>query len=96
MAMRRIELQEYEQYREDVPLDKAQIAGVEGRAHVDVTPSTDEEGKYILTPSSYVGALNVGELAVVIRPKIDDRPRHVPNHLRDGPQELAQGFRSGC
>ena len=71
MAMRRIELQEYEQYREDFALDKAQIAALKYPAHVDVTPSTDEEGKYILTPSSYVGALNVGELAVVIRPKID-------------------------
>ena len=70
MAMRRLELQEYEQYREDVTLEKAHIAALKDHAHVDVTPSTDEDNKYKLTPSSYVGALNIGELAVVIRPKI--------------------------
>ena len=70
MAMRRLELQEYEQYREDVTLEKAHIAALKDHAHVDVTPSTDEENKYKLTPSSYVGALNIGDLAVIIRPKI--------------------------
>ena len=68
--MRRLELQEYEQYREDFTLEKAQLAALKDHAHVDVAPSTDEEGKYRLTPSSYIGALKIGDLAVVIRPKI--------------------------
>ena len=95
MAMRRLELQEYEQYREDVTLDKAQIAALKDHAHVDVTPSTDEDDKYKLTPSSYVGALNIGDLAVVIRPKIQiDRVMFLiayamdPKKWRKNPFEL--------
>ena len=67
--MRRIELQEYVSYTTDVPLDKDQLLALK-KANIDVAPSPDAAGAYILTPSSYIGALNVGELAVVIRPKI--------------------------
>ena len=43
-------------------------------AHIQVLPSPEEEGAYVLRPSSYVGAVNIGDLAVVIRPKIP-RPK---------------------
>ena len=68
--MRWIELEEYATYPKDVPLDKEQIRTLDEDAHTDVAPSSDAAGTYRLTPSSYIGALNVGELAVVIRPKI--------------------------
>ena len=67
--MHRIELEEYATCPEDVPLDKYQLRAL-ADAHVDVKPSHYAAGAYRLTPSSYIGALNVGELAVVIRPKI--------------------------
>ena len=62
-------LKEYEEYSWRAPLDSAQLGALRD-AHIDVTPSADEEGGYILKPSSYVGAVNVGDLAVVVRPKI--------------------------
>ena len=67
--MHLIELEEYTPCTIYAPLDKDQLAAL-ADAHIDVAPSTDTVGSYTLTPSSYVGALNVGELAVVIRPKI--------------------------
>ena len=67
--MHRIELEEYATCPEDVPLDKYQLRAL-ADAHVDVKPSHYAAGAYRLTPSSYIGALNVSELAVVIRPKI--------------------------
>ena len=39
-------------------------------ARIDVTPSSDQDDGYVLKPSSYVGALNLGDLAVVVRPKL--------------------------
>ena len=69
--MRRLELNEHQQYPQSVPLDKDELRALTASgAHIQVTPSADEEGAYILRPSSYVGAVNIGDLAVVIRPKI--------------------------
>ena len=67
--MRLLELTEYESYPEDVVLDRDQRRALTG-AHIAVTPSLDGEGVYSLKPSSFVGAVNVGELAVVVRPKV--------------------------
>ena len=68
--MRQLELKEYESHSENVPLDKDQLGALTDVARVEVAPSPDAAGAYILTPSSYIGAVNVGDLAVVIRPKI--------------------------
>ena len=67
--MRHLELKEYESHSENVPLDKDQLRAL-ADAPIEVTPSPDADGAYRLKTSSYIGALNVGDLAVVIRPKI--------------------------
>ena len=67
--MYRLELKEYEPHLWNGSLDKEQLRAL-ADAHIDVTPSPDEEGGYRLKPSSYIGAINIGELAVVVRPKI--------------------------
>ena len=67
--MHEIELTEYEPYAWNGPLDSDQRRAL-AEAKVEVTLSPDEEGAYTLKPSSYIGAVNVGELAVVVRPKI--------------------------
>ena len=68
-AMRQLELKEYESHSENVPLDKDQLRAL-ADAPIEVTPSPDADGAYRLKTSSYIGALNIGDLAVVIRPKI--------------------------
>ena len=68
--MRRIELKEYETHSANVRLEKDQIRALTDVAHVVVTPSPEVAGSYKLTPSSHIGAVNVGDLTVVIRPKI--------------------------
>ncbi len=68
--MNRLELEEYEPYPENVTLDKEQRRALIEDAHIEVRFSPDEDGTYRLNPSSYIGALNVGELAVVVRPKL--------------------------
>lgn len=67
--MRRIELAEYSSCSIDFPLDKDQLRAL-SEARIEVTPSADEDSTFNLRPSSYIGALNVGNLAVVVRPKI--------------------------
>ena len=68
--MHRLELKEYEPYPNNVALDKEQRRILTEDARVEVTPSPDEDGAYRLKPSSHVGAVNIGDLAVVVRPKI--------------------------
>ncbi len=67
--MRHLELVEYASHPEDVRLDKDQLRAL-ADAPIEVTPSPDADGAYRLKTSSYIGASNVGDLAVVIRPKI--------------------------
>ena len=96
--MRRLELREHQSYAENVPLDKEQLRGLTGcGAHIQVLPSLNEEGGYVLRPSSYVGAVNIGDLAIVIRPKIPiDRVMFLiaystdPKHWRRNAVELAR------
>ena len=64
-----------------------------------MTPSPDKEGAYRLKPSSYVGALNVGDLAVVVRPKLPiDRVMFLiayamnPKDWRRDPAELDRAY----
>ncbi len=54
--MQRLELEEYTPYPKNVRLDMAQREAL--------------KGAYRLKPSSYIGAVNIGDLAVVVRPKI--------------------------
>ena len=67
--MRRIELREYSSHSTALTLDKQQLR-VLIDAHIEVTPSPEDGRTYNFKPSSYIGAVNVGDLAVVVRPKI--------------------------
>ena len=94
--MRHLELKEYESHSGNVPLDKDQLRAL-ADAPIEVTPSPDADGAYRLKTSSYIGALNIGELAVVIRPKIPiDRVMFLiayamdPRDWRKEPFELAR------
>ena len=62
-------LREYQESTVDFPLDKVQLAALTS-AHIGVTPSPDEGNTWRLRPTSYVGALQTGGLAIVVRPKI--------------------------
>ena len=69
--MLRLELNEHQQYPQSVPLDKDELRALTASGtHIQVMPSSEVDGAYTLRPSSYIGAVNVGDLAVVIRPKI--------------------------
>ena len=68
--MYELKLEEYASYPGNVRLNKDQQHALTVDAHIEVTPSSDEDGAYRLKPSSYIGAINIGELAVVVRPKI--------------------------
>ena len=71
LAMLRLELQEHQQYPQSVPLDRDELRALTASGtHIQVIPSSEVDGAYMLRPSSHVGAVNVGDLAVVIRPKI--------------------------
>ena len=65
----RLELREYEDRVWSGYLDPDQLRAL-ARAHIDVSPATDRPETYVLRPSSWVGAVNVGDLAVIVRPKI--------------------------
>lgn len=67
--MRLIELREYSSHSTSLPLDRHQLRAL-ADAHIEVSPSTEEGCTYTLTPSSFIGAVNLGDLAVVVRPKI--------------------------
>ena len=68
--MDRFELSEYEERVWPGPLSRQQLEAL-ARAHVDVSPTTDRDGRVPAPrPSSYVGAVNIGDLAVIVRPKI--------------------------
>ena len=65
----RLELMEYQERVWSGYLDPDQLRAL-AAAHIDVSPATDRPGAYALRPSSWVGAVNVGDLAVIVRPKI--------------------------
>ena len=65
----RLELMEYQEDVWSGYLDPDQLSALTA-AHIDVSPATDRPDAYVLRPSSWVGAVNVGNLAVIVRPKI--------------------------
>jgi 5-methylcytosine-specific restriction enzyme subunit McrC len=68
--MRELTLTEYQEMA-GVKLSPEQRDGIlEVAPSVSVTPSLGQEGYYDLTPGSHVGAINLPDLAVQIRPKI--------------------------
>ena len=67
--MHLLELKEYETCVWKGSLDNDQLQAL-AKAHVDVSPSTDQKGAWLLRSTSYIGAVNVNELAVIVRPKI--------------------------
>ena len=67
--MQTLELREYQDYFWREPLSSAQLRAL-GDARIGVTPSPDEDEVYILRPSSWIGTVNVGDIAVVVRAKI--------------------------
>ena len=68
--MHRLKLEEYKSYSTNIPLNKDQLRALTEVARIDVTLSSDKDGAYILKPSSHVGAVNIGEFAVIVRPKL--------------------------
>ena len=89
-----LELTEYQECVWDAPLDHGQLRAL-AAAHISVSPLADREGAYLLRPSSYVGAVNIGDVAVIVRPKIPvDRVMFLmtyamdPKHWRDESIEL--------
>ena len=64
-----LELTEYQECVWDAPLDHVQLQAV-AAAHISVSPSVDREGAHLLRPSSWVGAVNIGDRSVIVRPKI--------------------------
>ncbi len=71
--MRRIELEEHKCYPEAVRLDGDQLRELTNNAHgeyIDLMPSPDVERGYFLKASHYIGAVSLGDLAVIVRPKV--------------------------
>ncbi len=68
--MATLTLMEYEELLWDGPLTPEQVEVLSIDTHIDVKRSAEERAVYKLKPSSYVGAVHLGELSVVVRPKI--------------------------
>ena len=70
--MRQIDLVEYEK-SEPQPLSASELDALlreAGSLDLSIAPVTGESGMYHLTPGSTVGAVEIGGLSVLIRPKI--------------------------
>ena len=68
--MLEIDLKEYQQSG-PLQLTAAQVRALQSSLpSINVAPTGDAVGEYLLTPGSTVGALEVGELSVLIEPKI--------------------------
>ena len=68
--MREINLQEYRP-SEPKRLTAAQVRALQtSPLSINVAPSGDSDGEYRLTPGSTVGALEIGDMSVLIEPKI--------------------------
>ncbi len=68
--MRQIDLEEYQDSAPHALSVDERHALASRELSLGITPASGEDGKYILRPSSTVGALEVGGLSVLIRPKI--------------------------
>ena len=70
IAMPKIDLQEYRQSG-PVSLSPTELNALKAKElSLTITPTGDAEGTYYLTPSSTIGAFEVGDLSVLIEPKI--------------------------
>ena len=68
--MRQIDLQEYQQ-SEAIPLSITERDDLQAvLPSLTIVPAAVEDAAYHLTPSSTVGAVEIGDLSVLIRPKI--------------------------
>ena len=67
--MQILTLHEYEDCPVNFPLEKGQLSAL-AEAHIAVRPSVIEGQTYVLHPSSYIGTAHIGDLCVVVRPKI--------------------------
>ena len=68
--MRQIDLQEYQQ-SEAIPLSITERDDLQAvLPSLTIVPAAGEDAAYHLTPSSTVGAVEIGDLSVLIRPKI--------------------------
>ena len=69
-TMREITLQEYVR-SEPMRLSTAELRTLQtSKLSISSAPTGDAEGAYILTPGSIVGAVEIGDLSVLIEPKI--------------------------
>ena len=98
--MRTLTLTEYTDCPIDVPLDNEQLRVLANVAHIGIRPAVVGNATWVLRPSSYIGALNLGELAIVVRPKIPiDRVMFLiaysldSKHWRQYPFDLKTGHR---
>ncbi len=67
--MQTLTLCEYESRPVYFQLDSRQLAGLKA-AHIDVTAQTVDGAIWDLHPSSYIGTVRLGDLSIVVRPKI--------------------------
>ncbi len=67
--MQTLTLHEYEDCPINFPLEKGQLSAL-AEAHIVVRPSVVQGQTYVLHPSSYIGTAHIGDLCVVVRPKI--------------------------
>ena len=90
-----LELTEYQECVRPGSLDRDELQAL-AAAHISVAPSVDRAGAQILRPSSWVGAVNIGDWSVIVRPKIPvDRVMFLmtyaldPKHWRNEAMDLA-------
>ena len=75
-AMRQIDLREYEKSGPLTLTVAERDALASSDANLTITPAVREDSRYHVTPASTVGAIEIGDLSVLIRPKIG-----IPNLL---------------
>lgn len=63
-------LEEHREYEWKGQLSPEQIRALEDHGRINVNRYTEDGGTYRLKPSSYIGAINIGTLSVVVRPKV--------------------------
>ena len=69
-AMQLLDLEEHADHDCKVQLSWEQRRALRSEAKISVRESQSAEGHYVLRPSSHVGVVNVGDLSVIIRPKV--------------------------
>ena len=67
--MQTLTLHEFERRPISVQLDRDQLRALTD-ARIEITPPEEDGQTWILRPSSYIGTLSLGNVAIVVRPKI--------------------------